>query len=425
LAVGCGLPAVLLLVIVVLLLAYTSRSGQTIDSELERIRTAGQPVTAEELDRFYTVPPGKTDITPTLLEVFALLEKSAAAGSALPIVGTNDVKVPPPGEPWEQQAAVAAFLQQNKEALDLLHEAAHENTAVRFPVNFAAGVNALLPHVQKLRQPIRLLALEAEWKAHHGDADGAADSLHAILCLGDALEQEPLVVSQQVRMVFCYMGREGIRKLTPWVEFSDADLARFQADLRRPQFQTSLQRALVGERVVAGQAFREMPLWRITFAEDYAAYLEISGRLQNSLDRPWPRPLRELDQVKAEMGPNTGNRLSNLKHALTKQVVPSFWAMIEGGARHTAQNAAADAALAAERFRRAEGHLPETLEQLVPRFLPHLPPDPYTGAAQRMIHAEDGVLIYSVGLDGVDNGGQGDDTGKPDVVFELKLPKQP
>jgi hypothetical protein len=40
-----------------------------------------------------------------------------------------------------------------------------------------------------------------------------------------------------------------------------------------------------------------------------------------------------------------------------------------------------------------------------------------------MQRTEVGIIFYSVGVDGVDDGGIGDDHGKPDVVFELKLGK--
>ena len=48
------------------------------------------------------------------------------------------------------------------------------------------------------------------------------------------------------------------------------------------------------------------------------------------------------------------------------------------------------------------GELPETLEQLVPEFLPNLPRDFMNG---QVLHYHSGRL-YSVGLDGEDDGGQ-------------------
>jgi hypothetical protein len=52
-------------------------------------------------------------------------------------------------------------------------------------------------------------------------------------------------------------------------------------------------------------------------------------------------------------------------------------------------------ALAVERFRLAEGHWPENLAELSPRFLPQVPNDVFGTAAPNYVRLPDGVLIYS------------------------------
>jgi hypothetical protein len=230
-------------------------------------------------------------------------------------------------------------------------------------------------------------------------------------------------------MAIGYLARDGVCHLTPRVQFSDADLARFQADLRRPNYESSLRRALAGERVMRKDAFGfsneiRPALFSLTRGQDYALYSEIIGRLQDSLEHPWPQPLVQWQQVQAEMKARMGaSGPSKMQYFASRGLLPLLRVNIEATARQTALNAAADAALAAERFRRRQGRPPETLEELVPQWLPSVPLDPYTGGVQRMLKTGDGIIIYSVGLDGVDNGGTGDDRGKPDVVFELKWGK--
>jgi hypothetical protein len=63
------------------------------------------------------------------------------------------------------------------------------------------------------------------------------------------------------------------------------------------------------------------------------------------------------------------------------------------------------ACLATERFRRARGFWPEKLTDLVPTMLSAVPIDPYDGQPLRYRRSPDGVLVYSVGPDGEDNGG--------------------
>ncbi|MBD3177811.1 MAG: hypothetical protein GF320_21770 [Armatimonadia bacterium] len=60
---------------------------------------------------------------------------------------------------------------------------------------------------------------------------------------------------------------------------------------------------------------------------------------------------------------------------------------------------------AIEAYRISEGAYPETLDQLAPGFVPDIPVDPWTGEA--LVYRRDGerYLLYSVGPDGVDDGG--------------------
>ncbi len=62
-------------------------------------------------------------------------------------------------------------------------------------------------------------------------------------------------------------------------------------------------------------------------------------------------------------------------------------------------------ATAAERFRRKSGTWPETLTALVPEFIEANISDPYSGAQIKILRNNDGIVIYSPGDDGKDNGG--------------------
>jgi ABC-type transport system involved in multi-copper enzyme maturation permease subunit len=63
------------------------------------------------------------------------------------------------------------------------------------------------------------------------------------------------------------------------------------------------------------------------------------------------------------------------------------------------------AALAVERFRLAHDRWPLTLDELVPAYLPAVPSDPIDGLPLRYRPINGGVVIYSIGSDGVDNQG--------------------
>lgn len=82
----------------------------------------------------------------------------------------------------------------------------------------------------------------------------------------------------------------------------------------------------------------------------------------------------------------------------------------------TLRGAFVDLGLALERWKGREGVYPERLEQLVPQDIaavPRDPWDPHAGPLRYSVGQTGGgseqgqVLLYSVGPDGVDNGGLG------------------
>lgn len=65
-------------------------------------------------------------------------------------------------------------------------------------------------------------------------------------------------------------------------------------------------------------------------------------------------------------------------------------------------------ACAIERFQKSEGRLPDDQEELVPDYLKAAILDPFDGKAMRFKIYGDEYKLYSIGLDGMDNGGRRD-----------------
>ena len=81
------------------------------------------------------------------------------------------------------------------------------------------------------------------------------------------------------------------------------------------------------------------------------------------------------------------------------------------------------AALAAERFRIDNGRWPDSLDQLVPKYISAVPRDPFVDAPLKFKKIPEGLFIYSVGYDGKDDGGKFDPKKPapfgPDTGFRL------
>ena len=72
----------------------------------------------------------------------------------------------------------------------------------------------------------------------------------------------------------------------------------------------------------------------------------------------------------------------------------------------TQERDALSAAIALELYRRRTGSWPPSLAELVPDLLPRVPPDRFKGDALRYRLVAGKPLLYSVGADGVDDGGE-------------------
>jgi hypothetical protein len=83
----------------------------------------------------------------------------------------------------------------------------------------------------------------------------------------------------------------------------------------------------------------------------------------------------------------------------------------------------AAAALAVERYRLAKGQWPDKLTDLAPDYLAAAPIDPFDGKPVRFKRQKDGVVVYSIGPDGHDDGGSFDtlNTFIPDTDIGFRL----
>ncbi len=125
----------------------------------------------------------------------------------------------------------------------------------------------------------------------------------------------------------------------------------------------------------------------------------------------------ELDPAGIDRGLKTSIVCKMLLSA-TKQVDDSFL-------RFRGRQAALEAMLAAQAYRRDKGEFPESLDQLVPEYLPAVPLDPCDRHGGRLLYRRDEVTratVWSIGVDGNDDGGAVEDDTRPpaDVGYLLK-----
>ena len=80
-----------------------------------------------------------------------------------------------------------------------------------------------------------------------------------------------------------------------------------------------------------------------------------------------------------------------------------------------------EVAFAIANFQSQHGRLPESLDELTPEFIQQAPIDPYQQTAFKFICRDGGFIVYSVGPDGVDNGGREVNEVEKNEEYDIRL----
>ena len=308
---------------------------------------------------------------------------------------------PPPGQPWIELPLAEQFLKDNAAAMQMLHDAAQMGGAARYP----SDPSQVLPDTQtmvNIRHCARCLALEAMVRAHRGDAPGAAASLRTCYALSRSLENEPLLVSQLVRIAVCGVASSQLKELLPATRFSDDDLAQLQDDLLATDFHEGWRLAVLGERVFGIQIFDDPSALGMGSARTLAAravrngdlvrYLSLMEEYLDAVQQPWPDALKDTQQLNDDLPRHLGPL-----NIITNYLGSTESAVAGAAARATANCRLMALAIALERYRRANGKPPATLDELAPKYIKQVPLDPYSGKTFHYTADETGYVVYSLG----------------------------
>lgn len=402
---------------------------RALNAELAKIRAAGEPAAAGQLESFYQSPPTDRDTTQLWLQATEPLNRPQfqTEARALPFVGDLQEPVPWPGEPWTELAEAEALLTVHQRSLELMHQAARQGGLARYPTRFADSISMLLTHVQQLRSGVRLLALESTVEAHRGRPGAAVDAIATIFAAGRSLEQEPCIISQLVRVAIDGTARDRAVWLLSAADLDDAMLTRLDAELAACEYRRSAYCALVGERVMGIEAFANP----VKFGEegkvfaflglfngdrDQIVYLQLMGELIAAAGKSSQAAELAAAKVETQLQQLAGSGGSKFTHPLTVMLMPALSAFLDAIRRNEAGRDVTRSAVAVERFRIAHGRLPETLDALAPTFMKSAPIDPHSGAPLNYRIDASEYVVYSLGKDGIDQNGKSEPPSEGDDV---------
>jgi len=349
---------------------------------------------------------------------------------------------------WEQ---VGRDLERNRGALNELREIVR-SPVLRFPINYR-GMNTLLPHLARQKGAAQWLSGSALYRIYKGDISDAVDNIESMIALTRLVEHEPIIISQFVRSAVITIAIESCWPLLHHEHVPEAALARLQKIFGDIDAISPMILALQGEQVMgrdtvelirsaqvgfddivaqggwsaeesegphalanvpygeemqgAIRTYVIFPTWRYAFS--YQDERHLLEELQRLIDgarlaqtNKSATPLRSLERA---LKGRENSDFRSWRYFATGLLVPGGAGSGSRAFRTQTHCQMSVAAIALKRYHDRHKKFPGSLNELVPEFLSEVPIDYMDGKPLRYRLEGDQFVLWSVGLDGKDNGG--------------------
>lgn len=298
-------------------------------------------------------------------------------------------------------------------------------------LDYDLGISLELPHIQDLLTLSRVLCAGARVQDAGGDPTAARDSVLTALRVANALETEPILVSQLVRGAQFSMAADTLHDLS----YLPGSSQSFDPLLRKFESPDPFVRAIDGERIFFGDwAFNALSgrdikiVSEVTGEGGMGALANVYGLLTPMLRRDHAAHMtvmhtgvqRMLEPFEVDGKHSMENEMLEIPWycPLTRMLAPSVnhcrVEMIEMSARARVTRAG----LEILEHHATEGAWPEALPAGGNWM------DPFSGKALVYRPEAKGFVLYSVGQDGVDDQGAREKNDKGDIVWEISTVDQ-
>jgi hypothetical protein len=336
------------------------------------------------------------------------------------------------------------FLEGQQRGLALLREAAALPHCAFDWTSDTLPMDLPFPDLPHLRHGATLLAYDALARASRGDSRGALDDVAAIFGIVRHVHY-PALIALFTAATVEKTGAKALEDLLSLAPPKAEDLARLNAGAGE-SFRERLRQALAMDEAWGMAAFvaiatgragdsadvkalwgpsafeREVeilssPLYRIFFLEDdLAAYRRHMRTLRENAALPAPAMIEGFDKQEKSFRTNRGGGI------LAGLLLPASLNALHATLDADSTRGLVQLAVASTAYKAKHGKYPEKLSELVPEFVPEVPPDPYDGRPMRLRRGKDEFVIYSIGRNRKDDGGRPWDPEKQegDLVFRLR-----
>jgi hypothetical protein len=328
--------------------------------------------------------------------------------------------IPRHGQPWAELEDVRVFLKELQPQMELIHQACEAGGMARYAEDFRLGQATPMTNIQMTRTLARLLTLSAHVHVHSGEEQLAMRDVKSIFAVSESLQDSPVMISGLIRIAVHAIGCKVAMELQPQANWSDSELKQLQIAILEAQFRKELLTSLHGEQAICLDTISTMP--GLLFRESNALkMIEMLGLLTDGVKVSWAEAMMARQEIDRKVLAIRGaGFITQAKFMAISMVLPAVTLSLDASMQAEARQHCAIAAIAAHRYRLQHGKLPLTLADLTEflsgdeRRRSSLLTDPFDGQPLRFKIEDTRLLIYSIGPNLVDDGGQ----------FELEKPKE-
>jgi len=400
--------------------------------EIVKISQAGEPVTFADLQPVPVLGDIGNDAAVYYVEVLSSIPPGDAENLRRIRIfyHKNIVSLPPNQFPSETREKVAQNLAGLKPMLEKLDKSA-DMPLSSFDIGIEQGMEICQSRLRSVRAAVLLLSLRTLESILSGDGDAAANSIISSLKMMRIFDFRPTMTVYTAKVLFIAQLCQDIHIMLEHSRPSDNSLLKLQKALSEIIGPDALERMFYAERVYQIELGRNLipgkissrllqakvpdlperlslprSRWgRLRLRQLATKFLRDMAWLITSVRHPWPEPLDTITANVTTSEEKSNNLLTN--SSTTISITAETYAFVRS----------ITLAIAIERYRRTQGQLPDSLDNIVPTYIDSVLLDPFTGKKLLYNSDKEGYAVYSAGINRKDDGGSV--IRKPDQAARL------
>ncbi len=322
-------------------------------------------------------------------------------------------------------ASVTALIDEHGPTLQLLRRASALPDCYFERDYGSPSVKMLVPELNRFRNGAQMLAIEARHALATGHTQRIAENLNAIFRMAEHMQREPILIVGLTAVSLEHMAVQLLEEVLndPVQSPKAVQTIELQAMV---SYHRAIQRCFKMQEAHGLSTFSDFgsdsgrhlarlldhdqnailkapgvaPIYRVfILPDDLVSFRRVMHQTQLACARPWWQASPKLMQIQREFE-TTGQGL------MTVMIFPALMTAAQYFEEADARHNAARIALAMTRYAQQHGRYPPALGDLAPQYLKQVPNDPFTGLPFKLIQRGGMLVLYSIGADLKDDGGE-------------------